>query len=499
MSSTCWPRCPRPMAKRPLARDNVSMDIPPAAPPAPSTTSNPSDGLAAWGLGLSIPNLEAELDRTTALCAKLNALEFSAVFKLDAAALCKKALASGLPIHLASLALLRPQRSSNFIYHTPRPSYPSHWQRATEPLPNPVPDWFLWDKPIAHLGWAFLRNRKGTSAKILLNEVIHPASFFCSEIDPSKWPTPRKCALSLIKLSASISADAAKALFNALDSACPDKALFRSGVADGARKALERIWISREGLANRSEAQAVAECHFAMERLSKKKALPDDLAQHKETIDAKRALFGELEEPSMPNELSSAQRARLPSLSALAAIDDLEAFEALRPLCGIDSPERIEQGIPPKALDGGNGKYWTTRLASMRSWLCGASLLNLGDNPWLCAGDGPRAAGAQGNPYSWLAFHAHEHPNFGIFARAWCQAALRDAETRHPGEGLSRCALAFETSKASLPKLWAGPHIAAVLAACESTLIPTMIALDLGNEPASSPLPQAPTKRSNRL
>lgn len=481
------------MAKRWPVRDNIDMDN----AHAPLPTPQPFDGLAAWGLGLSSTNLDALLEQTKALCTKLNALEFSAVYKLDASALCKEARASGLPPPLASMALLRPPRTSKFTHYSPRPSYYQFGKPDTRPVP--MPDWFDWDKQMSHLGWAFLTNRKGPSAKILLSEGIHPSSFFCTSLDLAKWPTPRKCALNLIKISPSISADSAKALFNALDSSCPDKALFRAGVAEAARKALERVWIAREGLANRSEAQAVAECHFAIERLLKKKALPEDLAACKAAIDAKRALFGDLEEQAAPNELSSVQLARLPALATLAAIDDLEAFEALLPLCGIVSPEILQQGIPPKIIEGASGKYWTTRLAGMRSWLCSSSLLNLGENPWLCAGDGARAPIAQGNPYTWLALHAHEHVHFGAFARAWCQAALRDAETRHPGEGLSRCAQAFETSKSSQPKLWATPHIAAVLAACESTLIPTMIALDLGHEAASSPLPPAPAKRSGRL
>lgn len=452
---------------------------------------------AFWRLPLR-PLSEGQLARLLSTTMRLNATSSRGVAHLnlptyiaasDALALGPDAIDSPLRF----LALSRLRRTKLF--------QPYHGY-GTKPAKLPAPDWFELDKPVSNIGMECLRQRKGSAAKSILAAGCHPALFFFDSWDATRLPSPKEAASALLTLAATCSLDACKSLFNALDASCSDPALFRSEFAEATRIALRGVWLEREGVANASERIAVAQCAFAFERLSKKKSLPADLALVLASVDAKRASFSDT---TTTFEFSSIQTQRMKALFSTYAHDDLQAFAALVPLCGLDSPEAFESGVPASSgIDWPPGKYWGTKLSSQSAFACSALLFDMGENPWLCAGDGQHAVTAEGNPFTWIASHARagEKPGFPAFASAVARAALRDAETRQPGNGLSSCLEAFDLARAHRPALWSmsGPGPAIAIAACEQALFPSMMSNDSAAASENQQAPSAPTpSRRSRL
>ena len=405
------------------------------------------------------------------------------------------------PPHFAGLAAFRgtttPLHQNEMrAYNQTQYSYRFGSNAARVERPAAKLEWIDWIKPLKHLGQIYLNTRRGSAAKALLAAGCHPASFYSTKLDGSDWPHPLSCPQIVAKLIPHASHDACTSMFNAFDSKAPDKSAFRTAAAECARQSISNIWLERAGIANASEKNAVSICAFFIERLKKKKSLPADLEEIRDKVMAKISTLknGDSQDEFL---FTENQHRRMKHLLAASSGDDLEVFAALTPLCGLDSPAAFQAGVPVGVIEWQRGRYWTNNLAYQDKFLCAAHLLDHGENPWLCAGDGIHGVEAQGNPYSWIALASNEKNNFGLFAMAWAKACLRDAELRAPGQGLEYCLEAFEDSRNSRKKLWSEAKTSAALAACEATLIPTMIAIERMGEPNDGP--SAPSKRFSRL
>lgn len=406
-----------------------------------------------------------------------------------------------VPSPYGFLALVRLKRSTNQLF----PNFYVYNNLAKAQQLDEK--YFHLDQPGQSIATELLGKRRGNMIKSMLAECPAPL-MLCRSWDGSDMPSAAEAANVLLQAAAESSADACRALYTDLESRAIDKPGFRRAVAEAARKCLDGVWLSRPGLANRTERLAVAQCSFAFDRLAKKKALPEDLKEAAAIVETKRLAMAASE--SAPFAFVPDQLRRMRTILVSAEMDDAAAFAALAPLCGLDAPEAYESGLPVEAQVSHSGRcqYWTTRLVGMRAWRCASIALDLGDNPWLCSGDGPRGAEAKGNPFTLLAdigsLGQHGRQSFqqeghSQFALSFARAALRDAESREPGRGLARCVESFEESRSARPDLWSRASSSLALVACERELIPAMIRLDGYTESEQEEPAPAPSSRRARL
>lgn len=353
--------------------------------------------------------------------------------------------------------------------------------------------WFNWTKPGEHIAVRWLGRRQGALVKRLLSDGCHPAFFFSSDGSFESVPSPRDCGALICRLGSHGSSDAIRALFNAFDDLPGSQAAFRAGVTEGLREQSAQIWANRDGVANRSEALAVLNAAPIFERMTKKKALPKDLEEACSACSQKAAAArGRAEEPQAM-EFSDVQLKRQEAIQLLAAKDDAEGVGLLMAAAGLDSPEAFETGMRAQGASS-SWRYWTSVYTHSRAYDCCSLFVAAGDNPWLIAGDGAVGQQAEGNPFLWLSLaspSSERAARFGAFAIAFCQAALRDAESRSPGSGKALCVQSFEQARES--PLWnpASAAAAAVNAAAERALLGLHL-----DEEATAP---APSRSSSRL
>lgn len=370
------------------------------------------------------------------------------------------------------------------------------YQHATRGSVNA--NWFDWAKPARHLGLRWLTKRQGGLLKRLLADGCHPSFVFSHSVDPKDLPSPKACGRLMKELGSQGSNDAVRLLFNAFDAIPAAQAPFRAGVIEGLRELSSQIWIQREGVANRAEALAVLNAAPLFERLLKKKALPADLAEAAKACEGKAPAARGKAEQAEAFEFTDLQLKRQEAVKLLAGKDDAEAVGLLLSVSGLDSPAAFEAGISNQSGSGSAWRYWTSVYAHYGAYDCCSLFLSKGENPWLLAGDGQAGNSAAGNPFLWLAlsnFAPKNAASFGGFAIAFCDAALRDAESRSPGAGRELCVASFEQARQS--PLWnpAAPAVAAVNAAAERALL----GIHLGLEAPAEAAPSEPARPRSRL
>lgn len=367
---------------------------------------------------------------------------------------------------------------------------------------SPKEEYFELDKPTTHLGLALLLAKKSQLTRALLKAGCHPALMFAARADGSDIPTPEAFCERLVEASLRSSEQPCAALFASALGACSDPKLLVAAMEARGRALLAEIWTSRPGIANQAEMAAARKARFAFSLLSRRAALPDDLAEPAASIATKLGAAGD-EEPAKLWESGPELSARMRGLVELARGDDALGFSALAPLCGALDQAFFDAGVP-RGLEIGYRRdnperYWTTRLAEAGAWRCAARMLELGDNAWLCSGDGEGPIAAEANPFTRLATWGGEcrgAGHFPAFALAWARAALRDAESREPGSGRARCLAAFDESRSRFPSLWSADASAPALAACESALL----SLDSDAQAPRAPeADSAPRARKSRL
>lgn len=474
------------------------------AAPAPTATSELTlpERAAFWGLPRFEPT-QAQLAELKRLAMELNwdryhcspqylkADKFEAMIKAAKAAHIALGPAA-IPAPYGFLALNRLARDRKLS---------SGWNSTIDEK------YFVLDQRTEHLGLSLLLQRKGNSTKALVKAGCHPALVLCRSWSGSDLPTPAGACASIVNASSTSSLDACSFLLGELASRCSDPSVLMAALADKARADFKGVWTSREGVANSAEATAIRRSHFAMAQLVKRKSLPDDLRETWVACVGKAAALvsNEPGPEGAAKTFSELEKKRMAALALMAARDDLEGFDALLPLCGLRDELDFGAGVPQGVQLGYvMGKYWTTRLTSVGGWLCAGRALDLGDNPWLCAGDGSPGQASSPNPFTWLATGAADahQPHatagaaerFGSFAASFARAALRDAETREPGRGRELCVEAFERSRKDFPALWskAGSH--AALAACESALMGVMLDQMRASDAQASAGPTRPAR-----
>lgn len=336
---------------------------------------------------------------------------------------------------------------------------------------------FDFKKPTVHLGLAFLLAKKSQLTRALLKFGCHPALMFTSGWDGAGLPSPDQFCDILIESSLHSSEQPCTALFTAASEQCLDPKILISALHTRTRALLTDIWTSRSGVVNQADLIAAQKARFAFALLARHQTLPDDLCAANQAVLQKLASAA-LAKPTRIWDASPEMSARMRGLSAIAQGDDLLGFAALAPLCGALDDGFFDAGIP-QGLDIGYTRekpyrYWSTCLASVESWHCAAHMLDLGDNAWLCAGDGSDSFAADANPFSRLVDWGSTIQNeagFSNFAHAWIRATLRDAESRAPGFGRARCLAALDASRARVPHLWTSDASPVSLAACESAVL----------------------------
>ena len=399
-----------------------------------------------------------------------------------------ESLENTLPLPLRFLSLMMLRRTTIFPYP---------WQRASKTMSE---SWFVMDAPLEHMGVVTLRERKGTFIKSLLAAGCPGVLLLAKTWNGSQIPSYKEAAEVFMNLALTCPQQACTSILNSLDDGAFNKKDFREAIVNETRNHIKSLWLEKEGITNETERRALKACDIAFKFLAKKKAMPKDLESVVNVVKSKKIC----EEIGEDLEYSESQLKRMKLLIDVAFSDDVELFSLIVSRCGIGSVESFEKGVPTKFYYhgySGKGKFWGSKMASLSAFKCAAHLFDLGENPWTCAGDRNDESNKDGNPFSWIIEQCRVSrvsedvsEDYSVFALAAAKAAVRDAETRYPGEGLSHCLEMFEESIKKCSE-WKSQAGAAALAACERVLLPVMLS---GGESDLEPMPENSVKKVKR-
>lgn len=331
-----------------------------------------------------------------------------------------------------------------------------------------------WVKGSEHIGQNWMGRRQSGLIKPLIQGGCHPALLFTTHWNPNQsLPTLEECVKGLGQLGVKASADAVRFIFNAFDALPNTQVAFRAAVINELLETHAKgIWTQRDGIANSSETHFVMNAAPLLERLSKKKALPESLKPLFNAVQAKLPFIKGQEEEVLFS-FTPEQLQRQKGLRYFMFTDDLVVVSKLLDDCGLSSPAAFEAGCRIEEYQG-MGFYWSTQLLQGEQYTIAGFFLEQGENPWLLAGDGPSGQAAKGNPFVWLSMLKPTDKKllgYGSFAQQFCMAALRDAESREPGNGQALCIAQFEQAQKHPAWDTKKPHIAALMAAAERSFL----------------------------